>query len=358
MNNFSKSKNSLAGNVVVAFIALVLVLPARAMFINITYDSSVTSLTNAAQVEAAFNFAAQTIQNLYTNPITMKVTVIWGNTGLGASSFSYYTGITYKQVTNFLNSSQTSTSDKSALASLPANNPAPADNWFLPTVEAKLFNFGDTNFNDGSITFASNQVYTLDPNNRTVPGKFDFIGVAEHEITEIMGRSTGILSSGAMPYDLFRFTNSAARSFDPNGTNAFFSIDNGLTALDHYNTNGNGGDIQDWASSTPPDAYNAFVPAGQELVLSAADITSVDILGYNLNYKPPQLAGIRSGGTFQLSFTNIPGTTFTVLASTNVSLTISNWTVLGTISESSAGQFQFTDTHATNALRFYRLRLN
>jgi len=64
-------------------------------------------------------------------------------------------------------------------------------------------------------------------------------------------------------------------------------------------------------------------------------------------------------GSFQLNFTNTPGTTYTILATTNLSLSVSNWTNLGTATETAAGQFQFTDTQAAaKPVRFYRVRLN
>ncbi len=52
-----------------------LAVPVRALTINVTYDSSVTSLPNAAQVEAAVACAVQTFQDLYTNAITVNITV-------------------------------------------------------------------------------------------------------------------------------------------------------------------------------------------------------------------------------------------------------------------------------------------
>jgi hypothetical protein len=62
---------------------------------------------------------------------------------------------------------------------------------------------------------------------------------------------------------------------------------------------------------------------------------------------------------FQFSFTNSVGAVFGALASTNVSLPLSNWTALGGITEISPGQFQFIDPQATNsAQRFYRVRAN
>ena len=46
-----------------------------------------------------------------------------------------------------------------------------------------------------------------------------------------------------------------------------------------------------------------------------------------------------------------------MLAATNVALPLSNWTVLGAVSESPPGQFQFSDSQATNnPHRFYRVR--
>ena len=74
---------------------------------------------------------------------------------------------------------------------------------------------------------------------------------------------------------------------------------------------------------------------------------------------PPQLAcGIlASNGACYFNFTNLPGTRFTVLGSTNLFLPIGSWTVLGSAAENAPGQFQFTDLAATNApARFYRVR--
>jgi hypothetical protein len=61
-------------------------------------------------------------------------------------------------------------------------------------------------------------------------------------------------------------------------------------------------------------------------------------------------------GAFQFNFTNSPGALFAVLATTNLSLPLTNWTQLGGVVEVTPGQFQFTDPSATNnAQRFYLL---
>jgi hypothetical protein len=65
------------------------------------------------------------------------------------------------------------------------------------------------------------------------------------------------------------------------------------------------------------------------------------------------------GGTpnFQFTFSdNTPGATFTVLATTNLSLPLSNWSVLGQPARIGPGFFQFTDLYLTNSpQRFYRV---
>lgn len=63
------------------------------------------------------------------------------------------------------------------------------------------------------------------------------------------------------------------------------------------------------------------------------------------------------GGAFQFAFTNISGANFTVLATTNVGLPVSNWSLLGGVMENPPSQFQFIDHQTTNdSRRFYRVR--
>ena len=74
---------------------------------------------------------------------------------------------------------------------------------------------------------------------------------------------------------------------------------------------------------------------------------------------PPLLTGFTrlGNGSFQLSFTNTPGASFTVLTATNLALPLSNWTLLGPVTDSPPGQFIFTDPPAADTgPRFYRVR--
>jgi hypothetical protein len=70
-------------------------------------------------------------------------------------------------------------------------------------------------------------------------------------------------------------------------------------------------------------------------------------------------AGRLPEGSFQFDFTNNPGASFTVLASSNLSSQFSSWTPLAGVTEVLPGQFQFTDPQATNTpMRFYRIGSN
>jgi hypothetical protein len=71
-----------------------------------------------------------------------------------------------------------------------------------------------------------------------------------------------------------------------------------------------------------------------------------------------ELAGMMfTIGAFQISFTNTPGASFTVLTTTNPSLPLNDWTTLGSATETSPGHYQFSDPEATNnAQHFYLVR--
>jgi hypothetical protein len=68
-------------------------------------------------------------------------------------------------------------------------------------------------------------------------------------------------------------------------------------------------------------------------------------------------AQVQSNGSFQFSFTNNAGVLLSVLATTNMTLPQSQWTTLGSATEVSPGQFQFSDPQAAaSQQRFYVIR--
>ena len=102
-----------------------------------------------------------------------------------------------------------------------------------------------------------------------------------------MGRVSRLnqTGNGNRPFDIFRFTGSGTRSLAFADANVYFSIDNGVTDLKNFNANGNGGDLGDWASGTN-DSYNAFSSTGVKNDITAVDVTTMDVLGYDLAPEP------------------------------------------------------------------------
>jgi hypothetical protein len=68
---------------------------------------------------------------------------------------------------------------------------------------------------------------------------------------------------------------------------------------------------------------------------------------------------VQPDGVFEIEFSNLPGMTFSVLATTDATLSLGNWTVLGAAVEAppGSGKFQFTDSQApSQPQRFYLIR--
>ncbi|HEY8903193.1 MAG TPA: NF038122 family metalloprotease [Chthoniobacterales bacterium] len=257
---------------------------ARALTIVPTYDSSITSLSNAAQIESAFAYAASQFENDFSNPITLNidVTAVAGTSILGQSSFSLVPS-SYRQVRVALSNHVSSADDQSAVNSLPSTNPTNGGTFSMTSSEEKALGLFSPNnpSSDGTFTFGLGFNYTFDPNHRAISGEYDFIGIAEHEISELMGRVYGLNQNGGgyVPLDLFRYTGTGVRSFSISATGVYFSINGGTTDLKAFNSDPSG-DFQDWAGGATADAFDAFASPGEMAVLSSTDLRTLDIIGY------------------------------------------------------------------------------
>lgn len=277
--------------------ALIAAGSAEALVINPTYDSSVNSAP--AGFKTAFQDAVNYFDSTFSNPVTVNIGVGWGEIGGSAigggalgESETYLAGYySYGQVRNAMISDARSSADQSAIASLPASDPTGGQSELMATSEAKALGLSNYHGTDGFVGFDKSSSWTFNPASRAVGGEFDFIGVAEHEISEVLGRMADLGTFGGLdPLDLFRYSAPNTRALSP-GNSQYFSINGGATNLDTFNGTG-GGDLGDWAGYTL-DAFNAAVPPGVMLPISAADVNVLDVLGYNLS---GQQNGAATGG--------------------------------------------------------------
>jgi PEP-CTERM motif-containing protein len=201
-------------------------------------------------------------------------------------SLTNQTDVPYSTLLSALQHDAESPDDARAVASLPASSPT-ATNFVMSRAEVKSLGLLPVVAAgiDGWVGFNSSVLYSFDPNNRAVPGEYDFFAVASHEISEVMGRyGFGQNGSGGAdsPIDLFRYASPTNRQLSPtfSGSN-YFSIDGGTTVINTFNTTCCG-DLSDWSGQSP-DTYNAFLTTGQVLPTSAGDLRVMDVLGYDIS---------------------------------------------------------------------------
>ena len=104
--------------------------------------------------------------------------------------------------------------------------------------------------------------------------------------------------------------------------------------------------VANWSANALTTASVSGFPPGYALVTVSANgfSSSAKLITVKVPVPVvPQLTGIQSDGTnITFVFTNNPDTLFAILATTNLTLPLSNWTPVGSAIETSPGQFQFS----------------
>jgi hypothetical protein len=260
---------------------------------DLIWDASVVSAPRGF-MQAVVD-AAKLYSTLFSNKAVISIDVGFGEIAgsqlapgdLGESaSFGYLTD--YPTVTSVLSAD--------GFAFSAANEPTGAQ-FFITSADAKAMGLVDPVAGlDGFIGFGSLSGTGFSWNTKgtaTGPKQFDLLAVAEHEISEVMGR-LGLEGTAGLntPLDLYNYQSPGVLALSPNG--GYFSINNGQFNLGNFNDAAvNGGDIGDWASVASIkqsgtlglakgsfDAYDAFAYPGVNGQVSLSDVIEDAALGY------------------------------------------------------------------------------
>jgi len=281
-----------------ALLCLGLATPAEALVIDVTYDSSVTSLGNTgsvttAEIENAYGSVAAAFEAAIANNVTVSIGVGWGEYGgqtvaagnIGESSYNTDSGKSYSQISALLSAAAPGDA-------LPASNPtASLIGFLIPDAEALALGLSaapvtgsDGCACDGYIGFDSSVTFTFNDQSGVAANTYDFVAAAEHETEEVLGRASGLTSTSplyATPLDIFRYSAPNTNSDGYNAT-AYASTNGGVTDLGTFNSSGTG-DRGDWATpGGTTDAQNAAAPTGVKAGLSISDEDVLTGLGWHM----------------------------------------------------------------------------
>ena len=217
--------------------------------IEISYDSSVS--TAPAGFQSTVGAAVAFFESHITTPMTITINVGFGETTLDGTTTwlasnvlgaSTSTGIdvSYGRLRAALKASPGSSDQSTAAASLPSTNPTGGGRFYVAEAEAEALGLTKGPEHGGAvgaIGISGTQPLTYASTNGAAAGTYDALGVIEHEISEVLGRTSALSAhdgSGVhTPLDLFRYSSSGVRALQP-GT-GYFSIDGGNTALATFN---------------------------------------------------------------------------------------------------------------------------
>lgn len=307
--------------------ALLSAAPAGAVTIYAVYDSSITNLSNAAQVEGAISTAVTAINSLYSNLGTIPVLFMY-NSGLGGGgeTDSDTVTVSYASYLAALESDSAANASNTVLATAVANLPgsitqtmtvtAPFANLILGQSLDLCFNASGTYVPGCGQTYAA--VVTVSASSYTSSPGYNptAVTVVEHELDEVLGgggtgttltdTTTGPPTSYG-PTDLYRYASTTSTCAGLTTTRSYtsstsavacYSIDGGQTNLDgiQFNQTGGGSDYGDFTLPNP-SIQDAYVP-GPVLVYSASspEFAMMESIGYDSSIPEPCTWGMGMAG--------------------------------------------------------------
>jgi hypothetical protein len=311
--------------------------PAQALKINLI-DNGTVAGTPASQ---GFKIAAKYWESVITNDANVNFEVGFSDLGpnvLGSTGSNLVTYVPIDAYQYLLGATGTSTLDAQAFSHLQPtsvngsvtvkvpdyfntgtmtgvaasgsrlapDNSAISNTIALSTANLKALIGGLDNVIDAQIQFSSTFAFDFNPTNGIAHGKYDFIGVAIHE----MGHALGFLS-GADDFDysvgdgfptdefwwgygldMFRYSAPGVLDWTFN-TDSYFSLDGGVTPyLDGYfstgSVHGDGWQASHWKEPATPcqdfrGIMNPYICNGLTDSVTGLDLALFDAIGWNVN---------------------------------------------------------------------------
>ncbi len=316
------------------------------LIINVTYDASVANAPAAFKADVAA--VVSYLESKFSDSVTININVGFGEVdGLSMSggaigqSMYFVDPFSYTQIKNAMTADATSASDLSSVATLPSSDPTNGGTFYVTTANGKALGLLSGSYTDGYVGFNSGMAFDYDNSDGVSAGTYDFQGVVLHEITEVLGRAmNGGQNATYYPLDLFHYSAPGVRTLSGT-TPGYLSVDNGQTNLNTFNSNP-GGDFGDWAGNTI-DAANAFGSTGVVSPFSAADLTAMDVIGWNLATGGPVVTATLATDTGSSSTDKITSNaTITGTGNPNAVVTITeNGSVIGTVTANASGVWTF-----------------
>jgi hypothetical protein len=270
---------------------------AHGLEIDLIWDTSVTSAANWRAIESSVISAAEIFTTFFTNRDVLNIEVGFGEVAgstlapgaLGESESFGYIVPNDGTVDAALGAADAGLvhahlMSPNAVSALDGVSDA---NFFITSANAKALGLVDPAAGlDGFIGFSNSEPIDFG-HLLTRASQYDAIGIAAHELSEVMGRvglegaSLGPFTNVYTPLDIFRYSAPGLPDLTPNA--GYFSLNDGRTDLLPFNNPQNGGDAADWATahSTRDNAFDAFATTGP-LFVTPVDLLAMAALGYHL----------------------------------------------------------------------------
>jgi hypothetical protein len=299
-------------------------LPARALTINATMDSSITGNAYAGTIESAITSAIG-FYSAFTDPVTVNISFQLAPSGasyLGGSEASLYVSpyTTYAAALLGDATANANATELTAHSNLATSNTAQQIIGTAADFRALgIAALGNLNSN-GSVGGVFDGIVLLNAAYLTGfggGGSYSSLSVIQHEVNEVLGIGgqgsvLNVMASNnptslptyngktyISPMDLYRYSAPGVASLTTDGNaSTYFSIDGGTTDIVAFNQN-SGGDYGDWGAATCTAlVQQAFTCASSPAALTIAspEVTALQAIGYDLPVPEPMSLALLATG--------------------------------------------------------------